>query len=88
MNAVVDFFKNGKVPFKTNVNLAAKAAMPALKQGIDYTAVVMAMGNALYQAQKQGTNNIRKTMRVDNKLKKEEDKETKENTQPVEELEM
>ena len=65
MDAVVDFFKNGKVPFKTNVDLVSKAAIPALEQGVDYTAVIMAMVNALYQAQKQGQRDIRKTTKVE-----------------------
>ena len=63
MSKVVDFFVNGTVPYQTNINGALAGLMPSLKEGIDINAAIFVGANALYQAQKEGTKDMRKQLR-------------------------
>lgn len=63
MNKVVDFFVNGTVPYQTNINGVLAELMPNLKEGMDINAAIFAGANALYQAQKEGTRDMKKELR-------------------------
>ena len=83
MAKVYDFFANGVVPYDTTVNGVMAEMMPSLKEGLDLNGVIFAGANALYQAQREGTKDLRKQVRVTPTRQEEEpEQEEPEQEQP------
>ena len=80
MAKVYEFFANGTVPYTTNITATMAELLPRLQDGVDYTGVIFAGVNALYQSQKEALEsqaevkrnakrNIREEVKVNNTSK-------------------
>lgn len=65
MSKVYEFFTNGTIDYQTNITATMAEMMGQLKEGVDLNGVIFATATSLYNAQREGTKDIRKRVRID-----------------------
>ena len=64
MDKVYEFFANGTIGYQTNITGTMAEMMGKLKEGLDLNGVLFATATSLYNAQREGTKNIRNRVKV------------------------
>ena len=65
MDKVYEFFANGTIGYQTNITGTMAEMMGKLKEGLDLNGVLFATATSLYNAQREGTKNIRNRVKVE-----------------------